>query len=118
MKAFLYNGELYLRCIPGKQLFRSTLVHEVVNRGDIFAMRCSDQQLTIVPGTANVAHCEAQLCDTVISSSEQSSADKAERARAKLRAISFELNSGANSIAEATQRAAGKQPTLFDGEVG
>lgn len=56
MKAFIYDGELYIRCIPGKRLFSSTMVHEVVNRGDIFAVRCSDQQLTIVPGTAEVQH--------------------------------------------------------------
>lgn len=56
MKAFTYNGELYIRVIPGKKLFNSTMVHEVVNRGDIFAMRVSDQQLTVVPGKAEVAH--------------------------------------------------------------
>lgn len=58
MKAFLFEGDLYIRCIPGKNLFKSTMVHEVVNRGDIFALRAHDQVLTIIPGTAQVAHCE------------------------------------------------------------
>lgn len=56
MKAFIWNGVHYLRCVPAKSLFRSTLVHEVVNRGDIFAIRISDQALTIVPGNAVVEH--------------------------------------------------------------
>ena len=56
MKAFSYDGELYIRAVPSKKLFNSTMVHEVVNRGDIFALRVSDQQLTIVPGKAEVVH--------------------------------------------------------------
>lgn len=58
MKAFLYNNEYYIRVVPAKPLFKSTMVHEVVNRGDIFAVRISDSQLTIVPGNAEVVHCE------------------------------------------------------------
>ena len=56
MKAFLYDGELYIRAIPGKNLFKSTMVHEVVNRGDVFAIRVRDQILTIFPGNAQVDH--------------------------------------------------------------
>lgn len=55
-KTFLYKGELYIRVIPSKMLFRSTMVYEVVNRGDIFAIRASDSQLTVIPGTAAVEH--------------------------------------------------------------
>lgn len=58
MKAFNYDGTLFIRAIPGKQLFRSSMVHEVVNRGDIFALRADDQVLTIVPGKAEVQHLE------------------------------------------------------------
>lgn len=58
MKAFIYKDEAYIRCVPGKRLFQSTMVHEVVNRGDIFAIRVSDQLLTIIPGTAEVEHYE------------------------------------------------------------
>lgn len=56
MKGFIFKGELYIRCVPGKNLFKSTMVHEVVNRGDIFAIRVSDSQLTIVPGNSQVEH--------------------------------------------------------------
>ena len=56
MKTFTYNNELYIRCIPGKNLFKSTMVHDVVNRGDIFALRVSDQVMTIIPGAAAVVH--------------------------------------------------------------
>ncbi len=61
MKSFLYNNELYIRCIPSKALFRSSMIHEVVNRGDIFALRVRDQMLTIIPGTAQVEHSEHRL---------------------------------------------------------
>jgi hypothetical protein len=54
MKVFKYANEYYVRCIPAKRLFNSTMVHEVVNRGDIFAMKLSNQVLTIIPGTAEV----------------------------------------------------------------
>jgi len=56
MKTFTYAGELYIRVVPSKRLFNSTLIHEVVNRGDVFAVRVSDSTLTIVPGTADVTH--------------------------------------------------------------
>jgi len=61
MKCFLYNDELYIRAVPGKKLFHSTMVHEVVNRGDIFAIRCKDQMLTIIPGEAEVQHLDMNL---------------------------------------------------------
>lgn len=56
LNAFYYRNELYIRTIPGKALFNSTMVHQVVNRGDVFALRVSDQSLTIVPGKAAVVH--------------------------------------------------------------
>jgi len=56
LTTFTYNGDQHIRAVPGKQLFRSTMVHEVVNRGDIFAIRIRDQMLTIVPGNAEVVH--------------------------------------------------------------
>lgn len=61
MKTFTYNNELYIRCIPGKNLFKSTMIHEVVNRGDIFAVRVRDQVLTIIPGDAEVMHSEHNI---------------------------------------------------------
>jgi len=56
LTAFYYKGELYIRAIPGKSLFNSTMIHQVVNRGDVFAVRVSDQTLTIIPGKAAVTH--------------------------------------------------------------
>lgn len=65
MKTFIYNEELYIRVIPCKRLFHSTTIHEVVNRGDIFAMRVRDQVLTIVPGKSVVEHLESKLMTAI-----------------------------------------------------
>jgi hypothetical protein len=54
--SFYYNNQLYIRVIPSKKLFNSTMVHEVVNRGDVFALHVESQQLTIVPGKSEVTH--------------------------------------------------------------
>lgn len=56
MNAFIYNNRTYIRLIPGKRLFQSTMVHEVVNRGDVFAMDVETQVFTIIPGKASVEH--------------------------------------------------------------
>lgn len=61
LKAFTLNGEYYIRVVPSKSLFRSNLVHQVVNRGDVFAIRVRDSLLTIIPGTAEVSHYEVDL---------------------------------------------------------
>ena len=61
MKTFIYKDQRYIRAIPGKMLFRSNMVHEVVNRGDIFALNVDTQELTIVPGRAEVEHGEHTL---------------------------------------------------------
>lgn len=61
MKAFWYKDQLYIRLIPAKRLFNSTLVHEVVNRGDVFAMNMSNQQFTVIPGIAEVEHKEINI---------------------------------------------------------
>lgn len=64
LRTFLYKGELYIRVVPSKALFRSSLIHEVVNRGDVFAIRVSDSLLTIIPGLAQVDHCTHFLMPT------------------------------------------------------
>jgi hypothetical protein len=56
LKTFIYEDQLYVRLIPSKRMFQSSLIHQVVNRGDIFAMRVSDQQFTVIPGKAEVVH--------------------------------------------------------------
>ena len=55
LKVFELDGTLYVRVIPGKKLFQSTMVHDVVNRGDIFAVRLEDSVLTIIPGKPQVS---------------------------------------------------------------
>jgi hypothetical protein len=70
MKAFRYNGSLYIRCVPAKTLFHSTMVHEVVNRGDVFALEVGTQKLTIIPGTAQVEHCELGCIEQIIPQQE------------------------------------------------
>jgi hypothetical protein len=64
MKAFIYNGRTYLRIIPGKRLFQSTLVHEVVNRGDVFGVDIATSVFTIIPGTAQVTHIDLTVLHT------------------------------------------------------
>jgi len=54
--SFYYKNQLYIRVIPAKCLFRSTMIHEVINRGDILAVHVETQQLTIIPGKAQVTH--------------------------------------------------------------
>ena len=55
------DGELYIRVIPSKALFKSTMIHEVVNRGDVFAIRVSDSTLTIISGKLAVEHSKHRL---------------------------------------------------------
>ena len=61
LKAFELDGVIYVRIIPGKKLFNSTMVHSVVNRGDIFALRLEDSMFTIIPGTAKVRHFDLNI---------------------------------------------------------
>lgn len=115
MKAFSYNGRAYLRVIPGKSLFRSTLVHEVVNRGDIFALDLDSQQLTVLPGKAEVEHFDCHFMrmqepQEAPASSAQSS--KKAEAIAKLRKIRAELDSGSPDLASAVYAAAQKELSL------
>lgn len=64
LKAFELDGVVYARVIPGKKLFNSTMVHSVVNRGDIFALRLEDSVFTIIPGTAKVRHFGVEISIT------------------------------------------------------
>ena len=68
--SFYYKDQLYIRAIPSKRLFNSTLVHEVVNRGDVFALHVESQQLTIIPGRAEVTHTKID-CTTPLTISPQ-----------------------------------------------
>ncbi len=61
LKAFELDGVIYVRIVPGKKLFNSTMVHSVVNRGDIFALRLEDSVFTVIPGNAKVRHFDLQV---------------------------------------------------------
>ena len=53
MNYFCYNGVPYLRIIPCKQLFKSTTIHEVVNRGSFFAVNMNTRVFTVLPNGAD-----------------------------------------------------------------
>ena len=63
MNILRWEGRLYIRAVPAKSLFRSNLIHEVITRGDVFAVSCDDNKLTIIPGTAQVEQfdCDANF---------------------------------------------------------
>lgn len=48
-KIFCHQGIPYLRVTPVKRLFNSTMIHEVVTRGDFFAVNLQTSALTILP---------------------------------------------------------------------
>lgn len=45
-----YNDRKYMKIIPSKRLFNSTMVHEVVTRGDFFAVDMESKQFTVLGG--------------------------------------------------------------------
>lgn len=51
---FKHKGKIYLRITPGKKMFHSTMVHEVINRGDIFAVNMDTAIYTVIPGKDKV----------------------------------------------------------------
>lgn len=55
---FMHNGEPYLRIIPSKKLFNSTMIHEVVTRGDFFAVNLLTNIFTILPQSCNQDACQ------------------------------------------------------------
>ena len=51
-ETFVWEGARYTKVVPAKTLFRSTMIHEVVNRGDFFAVNIDTHVLTILPKEA------------------------------------------------------------------
>jgi hypothetical protein len=45
-----YNDRKYMKIIPSKRLFNSTMIHEVVTRGDFFAVDMESKQFTVLGG--------------------------------------------------------------------
>lgn len=50
LQTFNHNNTTYVKIIPSKKLFNSTMIHEVVTRGDIFALNLETGEFTILPG--------------------------------------------------------------------
>lgn len=50
---FVYADTPYMRVTPVKKLFNSTMVHEVITRGDFFAVNLQNNNLTILPNGAD-----------------------------------------------------------------
>lgn len=50
---FMYNNLPFIKVIPVKRLFNSTMVHEVVTRGSFFAVCLLDNSLTVLPQGAD-----------------------------------------------------------------
>ncbi len=50
MKVYDIAGVLYTQVTPAKTLFHSTMIHEVVNRGDCFMVEVRSGKLTVLSG--------------------------------------------------------------------
>lgn len=48
-KIFMFDGVPWMRIVPAKRLFNSTMIHEVVNRGDMFAVSLLTGVFTVLP---------------------------------------------------------------------
>lgn len=56
MYGFIHEGKTYIQVKPVKKLFQSNLIHDVITRGDIFAVNIQTQELTIISGKSDVVH--------------------------------------------------------------
>ena len=65
MKAFRLNNTVYIRVIPSKFMMNSTMIYEIVTRGDILAMEIDSQKLVVIKGTEQVEHMEFNLIQAV-----------------------------------------------------
>ena len=92
LHTFNHNNTTYVKIIPSKKLFNSTMIHEVVNRGDVFALNLSTGIFTILPRPyydgAYVVH---QTHDLVLSESSRVAADSAKEKAAKAKVRLKEL---------------------------
>ena len=52
-RIFVHSGVPYMRITPAKRLFNSTMIHEVITRGDFFAVNLQTSQFTILPKGAD-----------------------------------------------------------------
>ena len=61
IELFKYREFIWMRITPGKRLFHSTTIHEVINRGDIFAVRLNDGLFSVITGTDQVARVKSKI---------------------------------------------------------
>lgn len=61
MKAFSHSGKLYIRIIPSKFMMNSTMIYDMVTRGDILAIDVNDQKIYCFRGTEKVIHLEGSF---------------------------------------------------------
>lgn len=97
IKTFTYEGKTYTKIIPAKSLFNSTMVHEVVTRGSIFALNLDTGIFTILPPFADRDSPQTayQLVETKESLDAKIAAHTAaEEAKKKLKAIRNEIRQG------------------------
>ena len=45
----MLGGIPYIKIVPSKRLFNSTMIHEVVTRGDFFALNLLTNVFTVLP---------------------------------------------------------------------
>jgi hypothetical protein len=58
---FMYEDQPYMKVIPAKRLFNSTMIHEVCTRGDFFAVNMVTNVFTILPnGADGINHEQSQ----------------------------------------------------------
>ena len=65
MKVIPYKDKFYIQVTPVKRLFNSTTVHEVVTRGDIFAVDIASKELTVLPRSALEGIVEMEITQLV-----------------------------------------------------
>lgn len=61
MKAFVHAGKLYIRIIPSKFMMNSTMIYDMVTRGDILAIDVIEQKIYCFRGTEKVTHVEGDF---------------------------------------------------------
>ena len=62
---FIHNGQLYAKIVPSKRLFNSTMIHDVVTRGDFFALNITTGEFTILPGSTTTDNNPSQYLRSV-----------------------------------------------------
>lgn len=92
LPTFTHNKQLHLKITPAKKLFNSTLIHEVINRGDVFALNLSTGIFTILPRHRyEGAHVVHQTHDLVSSAATMAAAhrakEKATEAKVRLKEL-------------------------------